>query len=693
MNFSIITKYPLWFILFCLALGGIYAFVLYRKKNKLKDVSATIVRLLATLRFLVVSFLAFLLLSPFIKYIDRMVEPPIIVIALDNSESIDLGKDSVALKQAYTQQVQYLSDELGQEFDLSFYTFGAEFTEMDSLLLNQSQTDLSAVLSAVQNRYTNRNVGALVLASDGIYNKGSNPLYTSFAANFPLYTIGLGDTSVLQDAQVSKVVANKIAYFGNQFPISIQLNAQQLAGKSANLSIFHKGKNVFSTEVNYDSNDYFEEFQAVILAEETGLQKFTVQLEMANGEYTGLNNTATAYVDVLDGREKIKMVAKAPHPDVAAIKRSIEKNENYEVEIVLMDDFDGQVKDANLIIYHNLPAKAADLAKMEGMQNVSSLFVVGQQTNISLLNSISTGLTASTVGSEYSDVTAQVSATFPLFTLSKDVGQQIAQFPPLTSPFGKLITTVSSYPVLFQKMGGIVTETPLWFFLQDGGSKNGFVFGEGLWRWPLSDYQNNQTTAHFDELLSKSVQYLSVKSDKSLFRLSTDNELLENQEVVFEAQLYNETYELVNTGEVRIILKNSNGKEYPYTFSKTSSAFYLNAGNLPADEYTYIATAVSGGKELQEKGILTVLPIEIESLELRANHQLLSKLSKQHGGAFFPLSDADQLIEAIKNREDITAVSYSQTKLTDLINNKWIFFLLLGLLSLEWFVRKRSGSY
>lgn len=693
MNFSIITKYPLWFILFCLALGGIYAFILYQKRNKLKDVSTPIVRILAGLRFLVVSFLAFLLLSPFIRYIDRVIEQPIVVVALDNTKSIALGADSTDLKQAYEQQVQYLSDQLGQDFNLSFYTFGTEVEELESLSLNQQQTDLSAVLSALQNRYTNRNVGALVLASDGIYTKGSNPLYTNFSANFPLYTLGLGDTSILQDAQITKVTANKIAYLGNQFPISIQLNAQQLTGESAGLSIFHKGKKVFSTSVSYNSNDFFGEYNAVIVAEETGLQKFTVKLELSDGEFTEINNTSTVYVDILDGREKIKLVANAPHPDVAAIKRAIEKNENYEVEVVLVNDYDGQVNDANLVIYHNLPAKASDLAKIRVKEGVASLFIVGLQTNTSLLNTIPTGLTVAMVGSEYTEVTASENTTFPLFTLSEELSEQIQQFPPLSSPFGKLKTNVSSYPLLFQKVGGVVTETPLWFFLQDGESKYGFIYGEGLWRWPLSDYQNNQTTANFEKLMSKTTQYLSVKSDKSLFRLSTENEILENEEVVFDAQVYNESYELVNSGEVNILLKNSNGKEYPYTFSKTTSAFYLNAGKLPTDEYSYVATATIGGKELKEKGVLTVLPIQVESIDLRANHQLLDKLSELNGGVFYPMNQVDRLIQDIKNRDDINAVSYSQTELTDLIHNKWIFFLLLILLSLEWFVRKRNGSY
>lgn len=693
MNFSIITKYPLWFILFCVALGGIYALVLYRKNKKLKEFSISLIRLLAALRFVVVSVLAFLLLSPFIKQLNRIVEQPILVLALDNSQSIVLGNDSTELKQRYSSEVEHLTSALGEDFELNVYTFGESLNESDSLNFNQQQTDLSAVLNGVESRFTNRNVGALILASDGIYNKGSNPKYTSFAANYPIYSIALGDTSVQRDAQLAKVVANKIAYLGNQFPIAIQINAQQLNGKSTALSIYNQGKKIYSAPIKYTSNDFFEEHKAVLDAKVTGLQKYTVEISVVDSEQNTINNSTSIYVDVLDGREKIQLLANAPHPDIAAIKRAIEQNENYEVEVALFDQFDGKAADANLIIYHNLPAKATDVAKIQQLKSNASLFIVGQQTNIPSLNDLSTGLSIKSIGRDFNEVTPILNSTFPLFTISEETAENLIAFPPVAAPFGKLSTSVSTYPLLKQKIGGVTTESSQWFFLQEGNTKTGFILGEGVWRWSLADYQKNQTKVHFEELMSKTVQYLSVKADKSLFRVSTENDFLENEKVVFDAQVYNESYELINDGEVSILLINSEDKEYQFTFSKTNTAFYLNAGKLPADEYRYVASTNSAGKELKETGVLTVLPIEVESLNLQADYQLLFDLSQQYGGAVFTLNQTDELIQQIKTREDIKAVSYSQTKLTDLINNKWIFFLLLALLSTEWFIRKRSGSY
>lgn len=94
MNFELITEKPLWFIVFCLLLGALYAWLLYRNDGKLKSISSTLVKGLIVLRFTVVSLLAFLLLSPLIKTVTRTIEKPLIIIAQDASQSILIGKDS-----------------------------------------------------------------------------------------------------------------------------------------------------------------------------------------------------------------------------------------------------------------------------------------------------------------------------------------------------------------------------------------------------------------------------------------------------------------------------------------------------------------------------------------------------------------------------------------------------------------------
>ena len=47
----------------------------------------------------------------------------------------------------------------------------------------------------------------------------------------------------------------------------------------------------------------------------------------------------------------------------------------------------------------------------------------------------------------------------------------------------------------------------------------------------------------------------------------------------------------------------------------------------------------------------------------------------------------------IKNNTAITPIIYEETSIKELIHLRWLFFLIIGLLALEWFIRKRNGAY
>jgi hypothetical protein len=82
-----------------------------------------------------------------------------------------------------------------------------------------------------------------------------------------------------------------------------------------------------------------------------------------------------------------------------------------------------------------------------------------------------------------------------------------------------------------------------------------------------------------------------------------------------------------------------------------------------------------------------------EQSETIADHQLLSALSSKTGGSKFLPSQLQLLSDSLLKRNDIKPVSYTRKKLDDLVHLKWYLFMLVILLTTEWFIRKRSGSY
>jgi hypothetical protein len=83
---SILTDYPWYFFILCLLFGAGVSILTYYK-NPIQEAEKRFhwpVWLLIILRFLSVSILSFLLLSPVIKTNSKKVEKPIVVIAADN---------------------------------------------------------------------------------------------------------------------------------------------------------------------------------------------------------------------------------------------------------------------------------------------------------------------------------------------------------------------------------------------------------------------------------------------------------------------------------------------------------------------------------------------------------------------------------------------------------------------------------
>lgn len=648
---------------------------------------------MAMFRFLAITILSFLLLAPLLKNINRQVEKPIIIIAQDNSESLVIGKDSTFYKTEYKQKLQKLINDLGNKYEVRSYSFADKIRELpsaDSLKFNEKQTDISTFFDEVETRYSNRNVGAIILASDGLYNKGSNPIYTSDKIKFPLYTIALGDTTIKKDAIIAKVDYNRLVYLGNEFPVEIIIHAKQLKGKTSTLTISKGDAILFTQVINFNSDAFIITIPAVLQAKEVGLQHYKVKLSVLPDEMSVANNFADIFIDILDARQKVLILADAPHPDIAAIKQSIEANQNYEVESYTLDEFDKSLKQYNLVILHQLPSARNPASKVLSELNASNIPVWSfSGANAILKNDLS----MANLAQKTNECEPVLEQNFPLFTISDELRKTIKEFPAVVCPFGTYQTENSSIILLYQRIGIVDTKTPLMLFNSVDENKVAIFTGEGIWKWRLQDYAANGNTAIFDEFVSKTVQYLSVKVDKSFFKTICKNNFLENETIQLQAEVYNESYELINDPEVIITIINAENKKFPYIFSKTHNAYRLNAGVLPVGDYKFEAKVKVGEKMYVQRAEFSVSALKVELTNTIADHQLLYSLTKKYGGEMVYPAELETLVKKLNSREDIKSISYSEKKLTDLINLKWIFFLLLTLLSLEWFMRKRNGNY
>ncbi len=697
---SLTFQYPNWYFVFCVLAGIIGASLLYFRDDTFKDQPSWFRWALSILRFLSVGFIALLLLEPLLKSLITETKKPIVVIAQDVSESISNEMKEEQLTD-YQSVITNLKTSLEEKYEVRTYGFGSEVREGLDFEFKDKVSDVSEMMQSVYDNYSNQNLGAVVLATDGIYNKGSNPLYSGTKLSVPIYTVALGDTTPKRDLLIKRVFNNKIVYLGDKFSIQLDIAAVNSTASSTKLSISKvegdKARKLQERPINISKNDFFKTEEIVLEADQAGVQRYRLSLSSIPGEATTSNNTKDIFIDVLDARQKILIIANAPHPDITAIKQTLEKAKNYEVETDFASSPKKNLNNFDFVILHQLPSKtnsANSILAALDKKRTPRLYIGGMQTDYNALNNLQPYLNASTDNKNTNDVQATVASNFNLFTISDEVRNGLPKFAPLTSPFGDFKEVGNGQTLLYQKISKVETKFPLLTMGESNGTRIGVLNAEGIYKWRLFDFLQNQNHDIFEEVLSKTVQYLSLKEDKRKFRISQSKNIYnENEPIIFDAELYNENFELINEPDATINITSSDGKSYPFTFNKTGRTYSQNVGIFPVGNYSFSGSVMSAGQKLDYQGQFSVKPVQLEGFESTADHGLLKLIAENSGGNMLYLSQLTELPAMLEAAGTVKPVIYNTSKTRSVINLRWLFLGLFLLLGLEWFLRRYFGSY
>ena len=688
-----------WWVIACFGAGVLYALLLYIQGSGFKHSAwgKKINYALLTLRFLLVSLLCFLVVGPFIKQIKNTVESPVVVFAIDNSSSVAAILDSNR------------TDDLKQRIDsvtvaLREAGYATEIrdletaTTLDSLQFDYTSTNLDEALRTIASNYEGRNLASVVLLSDGIYNQGVSPTYRPFS--FTVNTVGVGDTIPKQDLNVRNLFYNKIAYQGNRFPLVAEILNTGFAGEKLSVSVSRRGKILATKEITPQSRRDVNSVEFLLDADQEGMQHYVVAVAESEGEFTTQNNEAHAYVEVVEGKENILLLAQSPHPDIKALRAAIESNKNYELSAIVLstDEVEAEQltsKKFDLVILHQLPGHDELPAAINTyLSSAKALwYIVGSQTNLPVFNSTNSVVTIDNMGSETDEVGAVYDDSFSGFQLENDYRAIIEELLPLRVPFGNVTLENGSVALLSQRVGQVETSNPLLAVGEINEKKTAVLLASGIWKWRQQEYARYEKHVAFNTLFTKLTQYLSAKEDKRRFKVyPLKNEFEDTEPVVFETEIYNEVYEEVYGQQINLTITTEDSTQRDYSYVTNESNTQYRISNLPEGVYRYTANVALNGTRLTSDGEFTVRSLQIETLNLTANHDLLRNLAEENGGKFFGTEQMKRLTETLSTQQAQGKI-YTSELFLPLVNLKWLFFLLITLVSVEWAVRKYMGSY
>lgn len=632
------------------------------------------------LRSLVVFLTLLLLVAPLFHTEETLEQQPTIVFLQDNSLSIAtaLSGDSTT----YKNNTQALLQKLSQKYRVVQWGFGSEVQKDTLFRYQQPATNISHTLSEAIDYYGEQNLGAVILATDGRFNEGASPLFQDLSFDGSIYTVAIGDTSIQKDIKIGKVYANKTAVLNNQFEIKVDILAMACEGYQQAVHLKTGNGNLLqSIPLSIASSQFDKGLSFTVTASQPGLQHYIIEVPAAIGEKNTGNNRKDVFVEVVNEKKNILLLAAAPHPDIHAIQAAMKGQQQFILTVRDATNIPTDLGSYQAIIFHSLPKPALPIPAAAWQKPV--WLIIGQGTQLEPLKALSiAALNVNTMNLQ--NHTAQWNESFNSFTMPANTAAVMDKMPPLACPAGTIKAGVNSISLFTSKQNG----QPLWL-LQASEKPTALLAGEGLWRWRMYEYRFFNSHQVIDEAIRQTLSFLTANTSEKPFRLQLSKYIWNDREpIVFDAFLLNAGNEQVNNAAAQLTLTDSNGKKETFTFNKQGNAYQLNIGTRTSGNYHATATVNFNGKTYTDNAHFVVQNLPIESLESGADYSLLYNLSHQHSGSVVMAASVESLYDSIRQNTRIAPILKQTEKTIPLIDWKWYFAIVLLIATVEWLLRK-----
>lgn len=658
------------------AFGLAFYQYLYKAGNRSK-----VYLFLALLRFITLFAIFVLLINPVISrknYQDVKTPLPVIV---DNSQSVkELRQDSLA---------RILAKKIGEnsalkdKYDVQLYTFDAGFNADGKLDFKGKQTHIDQVAQNLKQFYRNQQY-PVVLLTDGNQTIGNDYVY-SFQQNTTVYPLVLGDTTTFLDLKINQLNVNKYAFLKNKFPVEVFLQYNGNKNVNAVFSIQQGNGTVYKQQVNFSPGKKAQVVSVLLNADKVGVQKFKAVITSAEKEKNQYNNVKNFAVEVMDQRSEIALVSAVSHPDLGAIKRAVEANQQRKVTIVNPNEI-SDLKDYNVLILYQPNAEFKKLLDLNKNVQLNSWVITGMNTDFNLLNQYQSQIQFR-MGGQKEDYAADFNTQFNLFAL-ENIGFE--SFPPLQHPFGTITVTGNANTLLQARIRNIKSESPLFVFTENGVKRNAYLFGENIWKWRVESHLKTKSFEQFDIFMDKTVQFLASNALKKSLVVTHESFYNSGETIEITGQYFNKNYEFDENAQLTIQLKNKNTNAVKnYDFLKGNNEYKVNLDGLEAGQYSFVVKENSS--KTSYAGTFEVLDFEIEKQFVNPDTARLNQLAANTNGKVFYPDQADALIRMLLENPEYIPVEKAVITKSPLIDWKGLLILLGLTLALEWFIRKYNG--
>ena len=661
------------YIILAILFTSLLVYFQYFFKEK-KHVNRYIV---AFLRFVSILSIFLLLINPKVLKTNYENVKPKLLIAVDNSASIEFIKQSEQVKDILSQLKN--NNDINEKFDVEYFSFGKSLQSNINYTFDENQTNIYEALQNL-NSVFKLNIAPIILISDGNQTFGNNYKYYHSIQN--IYPVIIGDTVKFSDLVIDQINVNSYTYLNNKFPVEVFIHYNGIEKISANFIVEENNRVIHKEKIIFSKKNKSTILNFKLHANKIGKHLFKSRIEPYDNEKNKLNNYKNFSVEVIDEQIKIGLVYDILHPDIGMLKRSIETNKQRKVNLIDLNSNNSYSIDSDLYILYQPTNKFKNVFKKIKNNKINYFIISGKSTDWNFLNNVQSDFkkTRSNSTEKYIPVFNNNFNTF----YTEDIG--FLDFSPLDDIFGNIEFTVPFQTLLFQNINGITTKDPLLATYSNENRRRVVLFGENIWKWRAISYSNNQTFEKFDQFINSIMQFLTVATKDYNIEIDYKSFYYENEPIKITAKIYDSNLNFNSKENLEMQIE---GQDNKTSFFLNGNKYEANLSELNSGDYKFIVKNKLNNH--QTSGAFTIGNYSVENVAMSTDFKGLESLALNSNGKSYYPDQTDKLFQYLIEDQEFLNIQKENKKIISLIDWKWLLGIIILSLSLEWFIRKYRG--
>ncbi len=602
---------------------------------------------------------------------------------------------------------------------------------LDKLEVTKKATYLGSAIEEAIGLHGGSLVAGVVVFTDGSANGGASvdEIGNKMGQRaIPIYPVGIG-LAKPDDASIHNIVVQDVAFSGDQVPVRVQIHSDGYEKRNTNLKVSLDGRQLARTPVKLKGGPQFEDIFFDAYSPRGGAAKLEIALEPLPNEATVENNRIqrtirmmTNKVDVLciegdsrweyrylrsilkrDPRLNVKFISTKVGAEIARVSQEYiarypsEKEDAYAYDLVILGDVAASFfeEEEFMRMQELVRDRGGSLLMLAGRDHTPFEYAGTPVEDMLPVRFDASG--------KWDEVPESV---HPVLSMAGKRSMVMT----LESPAEKnnMIWTrvkplVRLPPVTELKPGAValaylsdarrrVKNYPLIAWHRYGSGKTMFIGTDRLWR-----LRYKSGDKYHWRLWSQTIQFLTLSrllGEHQRIRIQTDRTIYRaGERVHIYANVLNEAYEPVVAADYSLYVKkvNDKGEEEDdglllHLKPEPGKAGLYQGYYTAESEGAYKLTVGEADLSFANVPEFHVSTIRREMTSTQLDEDGLRKLALASGGTYFAIADLPVLPEIIDGEPRTVSV----VKESLLWDKWWVLLAFIGLVCLEWFLRRKN---